>query len=107
MFEKKEVYIHEPPKDEVNGSLMDANKIGGQLQILKNVSTRDCYYGLKIFNTQVAMDYLKKHGSFLRFLPYGCEPSNNEGWTFIIENSTFSYSKGSKEETGMKDLGLK
>ena len=41
LFEKKEVYIHEPPKDEVNGSLMDANKIGGQLQILKNVSSRD------------------------------------------------------------------
>ena len=38
MFEKKEIYIHEPPKDEVNGSLMDANKIGGRLQILKNVS---------------------------------------------------------------------
>ena len=36
-FEKKEIYIHEPPKDEVNGSLADANKVGGRLQIFKNV----------------------------------------------------------------------
>ena len=40
LFEKNEVFIHEPPKDEVNGSLTDT-KIGGRLQIIGNVSFRD------------------------------------------------------------------
>ncbi len=37
MYEKKEVYIHEPLKQDDNSYLVETNKIGGRLQICKNV----------------------------------------------------------------------
>jgi hypothetical protein len=45
LYEKKEVYIHEAPKDETaNGLLVESNKVGGRLQIIKNV--RFIYFSL-------------------------------------------------------------
>lgn len=38
LYEKKEVYIHEQTsEDDAKGLLVEANKIGGRLQIIKNV----------------------------------------------------------------------
>ncbi len=36
VYSKSEVYIHEKPKD-TTGTVKDVNKIGGQIQIVKNV----------------------------------------------------------------------
>jgi hypothetical protein len=38
LYEKKEIYIHEQAKEEINGPLVEAEKTGGKLQILKNVT---------------------------------------------------------------------
>ncbi|CAF0712965.1 unnamed protein product [Brachionus calyciflorus] len=73
LFEKKEIYIHEQPKEElINGPLIEPEKIGGRLQILKN-----------------------KNGSFLRFLPYGLENVVSDDWAFVVNNSVLTYSKDS------------
>lgn len=38
LYEKKEVYIHDQSKEEdINGPLIESNKIGGRLQLIKNV----------------------------------------------------------------------
>ena len=37
LYEKKEIYIHEQPKEEINGPLIESEKIGGRIQIVKNV----------------------------------------------------------------------
>ena len=37
LYEKKEIYIHEPSNQEENALLIEANKVGGRLQIVKNV----------------------------------------------------------------------
>jgi hypothetical protein len=37
LYEKKEIYIHEKQEEEINGLLVEPNKIGGRLQIVKLV----------------------------------------------------------------------
>lgn len=74
LYEKKEIFIHEQPKEEVNGPLIEAEKIGGRLQILKN-----------------------KVGTFIRFLPYGQDTAVSEDWAFIVDNSVLTYSKNKDE----------
>lgn len=74
LYEKREVYIYEHPKETINGPLIEPEKIGGRLQILKN-----------------------KVGNFIRFLPYGQDTSVSEDWAFIVDNSVLTYSKNKEE----------
>lgn len=80
LYEKKEVYIHEQSKEEINGPLIESEKIGGRLQIIKN-----------------------KIGTFIRFLPYGQDTNVTEDWAFIVDNSVLTYSKN-KDDTDSVSL---
>jgi len=74
LYEKKEVFIHEEPKEETNGLLVETNKTGGRLQIFKN-----------------------KLGTFIRFLQYGQDSAVSEDWAFVVNNSVLTYSKDKEE----------
>lgn len=75
LYEKKEVFIHEQPNEEINAPLIEAEKTGGKLQIFKN-----------------------RVGTFIRFLPYGQDAAVSEDWAFIVDNSVLTYNK-SKEDS--------
>ena len=81
LFEKKEVYIIEAPKEDTNGVLIESNKIGGRLQIFKN-----------------------KYSTFVRFLPYGCDPSSSDDWDIIVDNTILTYTRDSKEDEDIVSL---
>ena len=57
IYSKREVYVHEKPKD-TNESYKDSSKIGGQLQLIKNVRKKKPQFNCGLTHTQTDLHFI-------------------------------------------------